>query len=222
MTNATPTGYGPRHRGLMFDGEESKYELWKIKFLGFMRLRKLSDTIDPRSDDARGELTAADEANNADAFAELIQCLDDRSLSLIMREARDDGRKALGILREHYLGRSKPRIIGLYHALCSLNMNNETTTDYILRAEQAAAALKTAGEEMSDALRIAMIIKGLPHTFSTFSALTSQKTDEPSVTEFKVALRSYEETMKARCGTTADDDQVLYTARANANSPNQR
>ena len=218
MTNATPTGYGPRHRGLIFDGDESKYELWEIKFLGYMRLRKLSDTIDPRSDDARGELTAADEAINADAFAELIQCLDDRSLSLIMREARDDGRKALGILREHYLGRSKPRIIGLYHALCSLNMNNETTTDYILRAEQAAAALKTAGEEVNDALLIAMIIKGLPHTFSTFSA----KTDEPSVTEFKVALRSYEETMKARGGTTADDDQVLYTARANANSPNRR
>ena len=222
MTNATPTGYGPRHRGLIFDGDESKYELWEIKFLGFMRLRKLSDTIDPISDDARGELPAADEANNADAFAELIQCLDDRSLSLIMREARDDGRKAIGILREHYLGRSKPRIIGLYHALCSLNMNNETTTDYILRAEQAAAALKTAGEEVSDALLIAMIIKGLPHTFSTFSALTSQKTDEPSVTEFKVALRSYEETMKARGGTTADDDQVFYTARANANSPNRR
>ena len=28
--------------------------------------------------------------------------------------------------------------------------------------------------------------------------------------------------MKARGGTTADDDQVLYTARANANSPNRR
>ena len=51
MTNATPTGYGPRHRGLIFDGDESKYELWEINFLGFMRLRKLSDTIDPRSDD---------------------------------------------------------------------------------------------------------------------------------------------------------------------------
>ena len=104
MTNATPTGYGPRHRGVIFDGEESKYKLWEIKSIGYMRLRKLSDTVDPRSDDARGEWTAADEANNADAFAELIQCLDDRSLSLIMQEARDDGRKALGILREHYLG----------------------------------------------------------------------------------------------------------------------
>ena len=134
-----------------------------------------------------------------------------------MREARDDGRKALAILREHYLGRSKPRIIGLYHELCSLNIMkyHESTTDYILRAEQAAAALKTAGEEVSDALLVAMIIKGLPQTSSTFSALTNLKTEEPTVTEFKVALRSYEETKKARCGTTADDDQMLYTAQAN-------
>ena len=84
-----------------------------------------------------------------------------------MRDARDDGRKALGILREHYLGRSKPRIFGLYHELWK---HNESTTDYILRAEQAAAALKTAGEEVSDALLVAMIIKGLPQPFSTFSA----------------------------------------------------
>ena len=94
-----------------------------------------------------------------------------------MREARYDGRKALAILREHYLGRSKPRIIGIYHELCSLNIMNyhESTTDYILRAEQAAAALKTAGEEVSDALLVAMIIKGLPQTSSTFSAFSPQQ-----------------------------------------------
>ena len=63
---------------------KKKYELWDVKFTGYMRLRKLSDTIDPRSD-ARRELAATDEANNADAFAELIQCLEDRSISLIMR-----------------------------------------------------------------------------------------------------------------------------------------
>ena len=39
---------------------------------------------------------------------------------------------------------------------------------------------------------------------------------------FKVALHSYEETMKARGGTTADDDQVLYTAQSNVNTPNRR
>ena len=35
MSNATPTGYVPRHRGLMFNGEENKYELWEVKFMGY-------------------------------------------------------------------------------------------------------------------------------------------------------------------------------------------
>ena len=37
------TGYGPRS-GPLFDPDERKYVLWKIKFLGYLRLKKL-DTI---------------------------------------------------------------------------------------------------------------------------------------------------------------------------------
>ena len=44
----------------------------------------------------------------ASAFAKLVQCLDDRSLSLVIREANNDGRKALKVLREHYQGKGKP------------------------------------------------------------------------------------------------------------------
>ena len=71
--------------------------------------------------------------------------------------------------------------------------SNECTTDYIHRAKQAAAALKTAGEAVSDGLLIAMVVEGLPQTFNTLSALTSQK-----IEEFKVALRSFEEPMKVQ------------------------
>ena len=74
-----------------------------------------------------------DEAKNADAFAELVQCLDDRNLSLIIREAKDDGRKVLKVLREHYQGNGKPRVIPLYTELTSLRKGkNETTTDCII------------------------------------------------------------------------------------------
>ena len=59
-------------------------------------------------------------ARSAEAFAELVQCLDDRSLSLVIREAKDDGRKAFGVLREHYQGKGKPRIIALYTELTLL------------------------------------------------------------------------------------------------------
>ena len=52
---------------------------------------------------------------NATIFAKLIQYLDDKSLSLIIRDARDNGRKkTLTILREHYLSKGKPKVISLY------------------------------------------------------------------------------------------------------------
>ena len=63
-----------------------------------------------------------DASKNEEAFAELIQFLDDKSLSLVMRDAVDDGRKALEILREHYAGTGKPRVISLYTELTSLVM----------------------------------------------------------------------------------------------------
>ena len=102
------TGFGPR-RSLIFDGDESKYELWEVKFLGHLRLQKLYDVVVPRD----GESNAPDAEKNANVFAELVQCLDDRSLALIIREAKDDGQKALAVLREHYQGKGKPRVSAL-------------------------------------------------------------------------------------------------------------
>ena len=123
------TGYGPssRYGRLLFDGDERKYEQWEVKFLGYMRLRKLKDSI-TAADDV--EITAA---KNEETFAELIQFLDDKSLALVMRDARDDGRKALKILRAHYAGTGKPRIISLYTELTSLvKSEHETVTDYAI------------------------------------------------------------------------------------------
>lgn len=68
------TGYGPR-RGLVFDGDENKYELWEVKFLSLMRIQKLHDVFVPSEE--KDEL---DEVKNANGFAELVQHLDDRSL----------------------------------------------------------------------------------------------------------------------------------------------
>ena len=117
-----PTGYGPRrepsgrHARLIFDGDERNYEKWEVKFIGYMRLQKLKETI--LSDGVAEQ--APDVDKNEEAYAELIQFLDDTSLSLVMRDAVDDGNKALKILREHYAGGGKPRIISLYTELTSL------------------------------------------------------------------------------------------------------
>jgi len=91
----------------------------------------------------------------------MIQFLDDRSLSLVMRDAVDDGRKALQILRDRYAGKGKPRIITLYTELTSLQkMSSESITDYVIKAETAATALHNSGENISDSL-----LKGLPSSY---------------------------------------------------------
>ena len=134
MSRMTESSSG-RWSRLVFDGDEKNYELWEMKFLGHLRLQELKDTIlnEPNDEDA----VEADEVKYAEAYAELIQFIDDKSLSLVMREATDNGREALKILRDYYAGKGKPRIINLYTELTSLQKSSsESVTDYIIHTER--------------------------------------------------------------------------------------
>ncbi|XP_067228708.1 uncharacterized protein [Chanodichthys erythropterus] len=102
---AAPTGYGPskefgnRWNRLCFDGDEKNYELWETKFLAHLRLLGLKSTILGEAsavDDEGAE--EEDDSKNEVAYAVLIQLLDDKSMSLVMRE--DSVMKVKG--RDHW------------------------------------------------------------------------------------------------------------------------
>ena len=207
--SSTLTGYGPTRNRLIYDGDEEKFELWSVKFIAHLALQGLA-----------GVLTAAtadiDAEKNAKIYAELVLVLDDNSLSLIMRDAVNDGKKALNILKEHYIGKSKPRIISLYQELTSLKMaSDESVTTYVIRGETAAASLKNAGETISDSLLIAMILKGLPREFDAFTTVITQKENVLEFIKFKTMLRSYEETEKCRNGSNNSQDGVMNMVNKN-------
>lgn len=205
---------------LIFDGKEEKYDVWEIRFLSYLHSLKLKETVlnEPTSQEAAD--IAADAKKNEDCYAELVRHIDDKSLSLIRHDAPDDGRKALKILKEHYSGRSKPRIIHLYATLSRLRMGDaETVTDYLIRAEDAISALKDAGETLSEGLCIAMILEGLPSYFKPLAVHVTQNEDNVTFMDFKKRLRNYEEAEKR--STAEDTDNVMKTATRQGRRPNK-
>ena len=131
----------------------------------------------------------------------------------MIRDAKNDGRKAIKILRDHYLGCSKPRVIALYCELTSLKLSQgEDITEYYLRAEATAVRLRDAGEQVSDALLIAMIIKGLPDQYRSFSTYTMQQdVSTMTLSNFKVSLKTYDENEKVRAEHQQDGgDNVMH------------
>jgi hypothetical protein len=103
------TGYGPsaRRKSLDFDGNGERYELWEEQFFGYLRRLKLLHVVAPRDESlsatpASGTETPASEtvrvptrSEKADVYAEMIQFLDDKSLQLVFRDAKNDGPAAL-------------------------------------------------------------------------------------------------------------------------------
>ena len=131
--------------------------------MGHLRLQKLHDIVTCSDDQNGGHNENEQVDKNEEVFAELVQYLHDISLSLIIRDAKSNGRKTMAILRSHHIGTSKPRIIQLYTELTSLKIfSAENITDYVIRAETAASSLKTARNGIDDTLLIVMVLKGLP------------------------------------------------------------
>ena len=209
------TGYGPRGRRPLFDGDERKFEIWELKFTSYLRICGLHEVIDPPPQQPDGQDTPLDlDTNkNAEVFAELVQCLDDRSISLIIRDAKNDGKKALEILKLHYQPKGKARVITLYTQLTSLIKGSESVTDYVIRAETIAAALRDAEETISDSLLIAMVLKGLPCEFKPFVVVMNEK-GKITFNEFKVALRNFEDNDNLNKTTSTDESVMAVGASA--------
>ena len=214
------TCYGPTAR-LQFNGDERNYEVWEMKFMAYMRTKELRNAIDP---DTTGIVSTNCRER---AFAELVQVLDDRSLNLIKTDAKDDGKAAMVILRDHYAGTSEQRILSLLTTLTTISKgHDEQLTDYVIRAESAANALRKAGEIVSDRLLNAVVLKGLPREYRPFRVIMEQMKKTTSFLEFKKALRSFEENEKAAVGNLSSQmDSVMKlhdTVRERDNSREER
>ncbi|XP_023809695.1 uncharacterized protein LOC111947330 [Oryzias latipes] len=176
-----------------FDGRAEEYELWVERMLCCMHSAGLKQTI---LNEPAGPLSVEEQARdnklNADAYCALAPLLDNTSLGLIFRDTKDKGRESLKVLREHYIGKGRPRIVSLYITLTSLKKaDTETVTEYVIRAEQIITALKSAGEAPSEGLMMAMM-RGLPEKYKPFTLMVTHSSADMKLGEFKAKLRNFE------------------------------
>ena len=147
MAGYNPTGYGPRasstlqtsrFQRLCCDENCEKYNLWETKFFAYLTTKdeKLYNAVTA----APGKAIPAD---NSLVYAESVQLLDDKSLQLILNEAKNDANLAICILRKQYKSSETSRVISLYSDLTNLKMaRSEDVTDYLIRAENIFTDLK--------------------------------------------------------------------------------
>ena len=192
MSNST--GYGPSHgrNRLYFSGNPENYKVWETRFVNYIYTldKSVHKALLPPENGIDDDDDFADK--NRRAYAELVQVLDERSLMLIMNDHADNGRESFKALKAHYDSTEKPRVLTLYEEITTLKMQiHESPTDYIIRAEQAASGLRSAGENISDNLIIAMVLKGLPELYKPFIVVHTQFDKYKTFGEFKAALVNY-------------------------------
>ena len=76
MATQIPTGYGPIAAKLFYDSDESKYELWEGKFLGYLRIQFLLQIILSPTDQ-NDDIDLVEK--NTTIFGKLIQYLDNKN-----------------------------------------------------------------------------------------------------------------------------------------------
>ncbi len=100
----------------------------------------------------------------------------------------------------------------MYTSLTQICMtDNESVTNYLIRAENIITALRDAGETMSDGLTIAMIHHGLPDSFKPLAIHIMQNEDKVTFTDFKSRLQIYKEAETMKITETTNNVMKTHT-----------
>ena len=192
--------------------EEDDFAYWSEKFEGYMHTKKL-----------RGQLLGTDTSNDDEKYniwAELVQCLDKRSIMMLKSECKGNGPEAWKRLTAHFSSSQTPRVMNLLGQLTSLSLKpTEEMTDYLIRAETLSSSLEVAGEKISEKLLVSVVLKGLPNSYEYFKTVHDFSKTPTPFSELKKALKIFADSQKLKdCGNSSNtkSEAALFVSRDNS------
>ena len=135
--------------------------------------------------------------------------LDRNSIGIISRDARDDGTKALAVLKKHYLRDTHQRYHQLWHSFITSKMQDEEVNIFLYRMDDTIAKLTDGGEQISDKLKVVVLLNSLPTKFDNFVAIANQRNPPYRFEELKIALLNEEDRCIAK---ENQSEQVMVTS----------
>ena len=201
--NMPETGYGPRAlpggssvniSHLCFSGKSDDYETWEDKVLAYLSEQGFDDVFsEAAAVGSSAEAVARVTALNRRVYNIVIQVLDRESIRLVRNDAKHNGREVFNILRNHFCGSGRSRVLSLFTEIGRLRKKDrESVTSYILRAEEIILALKIAKHPIDEMMSIALVVNGLPGEYRQFRTIVFQTDGIKKFADLKNSLINFE------------------------------
>ena len=150
-------------------------------------------------------------------WAQLVQCLDARSIMMLESECKGNGPEAWKWLKAHFSSSETPRVMNLLEQLTSLSLKpTEEMTDYLIRAETLSSSLEVAGEKISEKLLVSVVLKSLPDSYEYFETVHDFSKTPTPFSDLKKALKNFPDSQNVKdCGNSSNtmSEAALFVSR---------
>ena len=176
---------------LRFSGDPKDWLIFSERFKCILGVYNLDNVLVADHADAN------DEAKKKKVYQLLVSAINDETFKVIYADAKNDGKKALEILSERYLGSKSDLEVELLTDLFDVKIQcNEDHTKFISRIDLIKSQLESNNVKLPDKAFTVLALRGLTDSkYDQFCSSVKVHKEWPLWTEFKSLIKVHESPM---------------------------
>lgn len=183
----------------------SNYPAWSFSVTALLRREQLWKFVDPG--DAPNPVTVAWSEGDEKTLATIQLLVDESQYNLI--RGKTTAKATWEALKQHHNKTSLGQKVTLLKQITNQNYKvGDDMEAYLAGIEKQYARLESSGFEMSECLKVALILRGLPDAFNPLTTALEAR-DEAELTLEMVRVKLVDEADKQKKSKGAVDEQAL-------------